>query len=80
VHHGDSGIRVGLCTPGKVTESAKAIAKIEGVRSAHECWGRPDVIALVEAPNHKAPGPLILQTAPLAPGVEAIDTRILVEV
>jgi hypothetical protein len=66
-------------TPGKVTESAKAIAKIEGVRSAHACWVRPDVIALVEAPNHKAPGPLVLQKAQRAPGVEATDTRILVE-
>ena len=67
-------------TPGKVEESAKAVAKIEGVKSAHACWGRPDGIALIEAPNHKAPGPLVLQTVQRAPGVEATDTRILVEV
>jgi DNA-binding Lrp family transcriptional regulator len=66
--------------PGKVEESAKAIAKIEGVTSAHACWGRPDVIAFVEAPNPKALGQLVLQNVQRAPGVEATDTRILVEV
>jgi hypothetical protein len=31
-------------TPGKVDEAdeaAKAIARIEGVKSAHACWGAP---------------------------------------
>ncbi len=64
-------------TPGKVEESAKAVAKMEGVKSAHACWGRPDVIAFVEAP--KALGQLVLQKVQRAPGVEATDTRILVE-
>jgi hypothetical protein len=26
-------------TPGKVQEVAKEIARIEGVKSAHPCWG-----------------------------------------
>jgi Lrp/AsnC ligand binding domain len=67
-------------TPGKVTESAKAIAQIEGVRSAQACWGRPAVIAFVEAPKPKALGQLVLQKVQRAPGVEATDGRILVEV
>lgn len=66
-------------TPGKVEESANAIAKIEGVKSAHTCWGRPDV-AFIEAPNPKILGQLVLQKIQRAPGVEATDTRILVEV
>lgn len=36
-------------TPGKVEGVAKAIARLGGVKSAHACWGRPDVIAFVEA-------------------------------
>ena len=67
-------------TPGKVEESAKAIATIEGVKSAHACWGRPDVIAFVEASNPKTLGQLVLRKVQRAPGVEATDTRILVEV
>jgi DNA-binding Lrp family transcriptional regulator len=66
-------------TPGKVEESAKAIAKIDGVKSAHACWGRSDVIAFVEVPNPKALGQLVLQKVERAPGVEGTDTRILVE-
>jgi DNA-binding Lrp family transcriptional regulator len=66
-------------TPDQVEESAKAIAKIEGVKSAHACWGRPDVIAFVEAPNHKALGQIVLQKIQRTPGVEATDTRIIVE-
>jgi DNA-binding Lrp family transcriptional regulator len=67
-------------TPGKVEETAKALARIEGIKSAHACWGRPDVIAFVEAPNHKTLGQIVLQGIQRAPGVEATDTRILVEV
>jgi DNA-binding Lrp family transcriptional regulator len=66
-------------TPDQVEESAKAIAKIEGVKSAHAYWGRPDVIAFVEAPNHKALGQIVLQKIQRTPGVEATDTRIIVE-
>jgi DNA-binding Lrp family transcriptional regulator len=67
-------------TPGKVEEAGKAIAKIEGVKSAHFCWGRPDVIVFVEAPNHKTLGQIVLQKIQRVPGVESTDTRILVEV
>ncbi len=44
---------------------------------AHQ--GRPDVIVFVEAPNHKTLGQIVLQKIQRAPGVEATDTRILVE-
>lgn len=36
---------------GKTGAVAKAISRLAGVKSAHACWGRPDVIAFVEAPN-----------------------------
>jgi hypothetical protein len=38
------------------------------------------MIAFVEAPNPKALGRLVLQKVQSAAGVEATDTRILVEV
>jgi len=66
-------------TPGKVGEVAKATARLDGVKSAHACWGRPDVIAFVEAANPKALGQLVLQRIQGVPGVEATDTRIVVE-
>jgi hypothetical protein len=38
------------------------------------------VIAFVEAPNPKTLGQIVLQKIQRVPGVEATDTRILVEV
>jgi DNA-binding Lrp family transcriptional regulator len=65
---------------GKAEEVAKAIGRLEGVKSASPCWGRPDVIALVEAPTPKALSRLVLQQIQAVPGIEATDTRLLVEV
>lgn len=67
-------------TPGKTEGAAKAIARLGGVKSAHACWGRPDVIAFVEAPNPKALGQLVLRRIQRVRGVEATDTRIVIEV
>lgn len=66
-------------TPGKVEGAAKAISRLGGVKSAHMCWGRPDVIAFVEAPTPKALGQLVLRRIQRVGGVEATDTRIVVE-
>jgi hypothetical protein len=41
--------------------------------------GAPDVIVFVEALNHKALCQIVLQKIQRAPGVEATDTRLLVE-
>lgn len=67
-------------TPGKVEAVARAIAGLSGVKSAHACWGRPDVIAFVEAATSKALGQLVLRQIQRLRGVEATDTRIVVEV
>lgn len=66
--------------PGKTEGAARAIARLGGVKSAHPCWGRPDVIAFVEAPNPRALGRLVLRRIQRVRGVEATDTRIVVEV
>jgi hypothetical protein len=79
VTHGGSGVRVCLCRPGKAEGVAKAIAQFAGVKSAYPCWGRPDVIAFVEAPTPKALGQLVLRQIQGVQGVEATDTRLLVE-
>jgi DNA-binding Lrp family transcriptional regulator len=65
---------------GKTEEVAKAIGRLEGVKSASPCWGRPDVIALVEAPTSKALCRLVLQQIQGVPAIESTDTRLLLEV
>ena len=66
--------------PGKVEAVTKAIARLRGVKSAHTCWGRPDVIAFVEATTPRALGQLVLRKIQRLQGGEATDTRIVVEV
>jgi len=63
---------------GKTGAVAKAISRLAGVKSAHACWGRPDVIAFVEAPNPKVLGQLVLRQIQRVRGVEATDTRIVI--
>ena len=66
-------------TPGKSEEVAKKIAQIDGVRSAHICWGRPDVIVFIEVATPKELSQLVLRRIQRVGGVEATDTRIVVE-
>jgi DNA-binding Lrp family transcriptional regulator len=66
-------------TPGRIEAVATAVGRLGGVRSAHECWGRPDVIAFVEAANPRALGRIVLRRIQRVRGVEATDTRIVVE-
>jgi DNA-binding Lrp family transcriptional regulator len=66
-------------TPGRVEEVGKAIAEIEGVKSAHACWGRPDVIVFVEVLDSKALCQIVLQRIQRAPAGGATDARILDE-
>jgi len=67
-------------TPGRIEAVARAIGRLRGVRSAYACWGRPDVVAFVEAPTAKALGQLVLRRIQRVRGVEATDTRVVVEV
>lgn len=41
---------------GKSRAVVKKLRQLQGVKSANACWGRPDLFALVEAVNEKAPG------------------------
>ncbi len=65
--------------PAKVDEVAKKIAQIDGVRSEHICWGRPDVIAFVEVAAAKDLSQLVLRRIHRIGGVESTDTRIVVD-
>ena len=78
--HGDSGVRVRLYHARQGGRVGEGYCQDRGGQVGARVLGRPDVIALGEAPNHKALGPLVLQKVQRAPGVEGTDTRILVEV
>jgi DNA-binding Lrp family transcriptional regulator len=64
---------------GIVSEAAKALAQIPGVKSAESCWGRPDIIAQVEASHLNALGTLVLSKIQKVEGVESTETHIVIE-
>ena len=64
---------------GKTSETAKALAQIPGVKAAEPCWGRPDIIAQVEAADLKELSTLVLANVQQVEGVESTDTHIVIE-
>ncbi len=65
--------------------AGKAIAVVEnvrratGVRRADLCWGRPDIIALVDLPDEDALGKMVLNEVQPIEGVESTDTHLVFE-
>jgi DNA-binding Lrp family transcriptional regulator len=64
---------------GKSPEVVARLRQIRGVRSANACWGLPDIIAVVEAPDGKALSDLVLGDVQRIEGVESTDTHIVIE-
>jgi Lrp/AsnC ligand binding domain len=73
-------VRPTCFAPGRADGVAKAIARLRGVKAAHACWGRPDVIAFAETASLRAPSELVLPRIQWVPGVEATDGRIVLDV
>lgn len=66
--------------PKKSKVVLQSITKVQGVKSAHVVWGRPDIVAFVEADDLRALGGLVLSKIQAIAGVETTDTRIVIEV
>jgi DNA-binding Lrp family transcriptional regulator len=64
---------------GKVQEVVEALAGLPEVRTVDACWGRPDVFARVEVADARALSELVLKRVHSLDGVEATDTRIVIE-
>lgn len=66
--------------PKKSKAVLQSLTKVAGVKSAHVVWGRPDLVAFVEADDQKALGAVVLNKIQAITGVEMTDTRIVIEV
>ena len=64
---------------GKSPEVLSKIREIESVKSAHACWGRPDIFALVEARNERALTNTVLEKIQSVDGIESTDTHIVID-
>jgi DNA-binding Lrp family transcriptional regulator len=64
---------------GKSRNVEKQVRQIAGVKSAHTCWGRPDVFAFVEVANEIALSDTVLAKIQTLDGIESTDTHIVIE-
>ncbi len=64
---------------GRNPEVVRALRGVEGVTMAHVCWGRPDIVALVEARNERALQNLVLEKVQTIEGIESTDTHIVID-
>lgn len=58
---------------------AAELARLPGVRSAHACWGVPDVIAYVEVESQQELDALVMDKIQKMDGVDRTDTHIALE-
>jgi DNA-binding Lrp family transcriptional regulator len=64
---------------GKVAAVARELAGTAGVTSADMCWGVPDIIAVVDAPDAKALQKIVLDRIQKIGGVNQTDTHVVSE-
>ena len=58
---------------------AQELAQMPGVRSAHACWGLPDVFAYIEVGSQRELDDLVMERIQKMEGVERTDTHIALE-
>ncbi len=58
---------------------AQQLAELPGVRSAHACWGVPDVIAYVEVGSQRELDDVVMEKIQKMEGVERTDTHIALD-
>ncbi len=64
---------------GKSPEVVSKLRRIEAVKRAHVCWGRPDIFAFVEARNERALTNTVLEKIQTIEGIESTDTHIVID-
>ncbi|HEY7532350.1 MAG TPA: Lrp/AsnC ligand binding domain-containing protein, partial [Nitrospiraceae bacterium] len=55
--------------PGQTSSVARALTEIKQVKTIDPCWGKPDIIAVVEVPDQDALSQLVLSRIHAIPGV-----------
>ncbi len=64
---------------GQAKNVARALSEMPGVRSAHACWGVPDVFAYVEVGSERELDTLVMEKIQKMEGVERTDTHIALD-
>jgi len=64
---------------GRAKSVTLELTQMPGVRSAHACWGVPDVIAYAEVGSQRELDELVMERIQKLDGVERTDTHIALE-
>lgn len=64
---------------GKSKTVVQQLSELPGVRSAHACWGVPDVFAYVEVGSQRELDDLVMEKIQKLEGVERTDTHIALD-
>ncbi|HET9312513.1 MAG TPA: Lrp/AsnC ligand binding domain-containing protein [Nitrospira sp.] len=63
--------------PGQTSRVVKALGEIKQIRTIDPCWGKPDIIAVVEVPDQDALTQLVLSRIHSIEGVSQTDTHLV---
>src|SRR5215510_12002983 len=63
--------------PGQTSAVARALTDIKQIKTIDPCWGKPDIIAVVEVPDQDALSQLVLSRIHAIPGVTQTDTHLV---
>jgi DNA-binding Lrp family transcriptional regulator len=63
--------------PGQTRDVVKFLSQIKEMKTIDTCWGKPDIIALVEVPDQDALTSLVLQKIHAIEGVTQTQTHLV---
>ena len=63
--------------PGQTSRVVKSLGEIKQIKTIDPCWGKPDIIAVVEVPDQDALTQLVLSRIHTIEGVSQTDTHLV---
>ena len=63
--------------PGQTSSVVKALSQIKEIKTIDPCWGKPDIIAVVDVPDQDALTQLVLSRIHAIEGVTQTDTHLV---
>ncbi len=63
--------------PGYTSSVVKALAQIKEIKMADPCWGKPDIIAIVDVPDQDVLTQLVMSRIHAIEGVTQTDTHLV---
>ncbi len=63
--------------PGQTSFVVKALGQIKEIKTIDPCWGKPDIICIVDVPDQDALTQLVLSRIHAIEGVTQTDTHLV---